>query len=172
MVIDHEGSVDWKRTRLDATTRSSDCKPHLKVNILGKSNLGLIDSGESPSVISMKCWESLALLGVKMETDAETKITAADGRRIEVYSKAKLPVELEERLNVMEFLIILILSCSLVLGIDFLEKMKLVPNVLPNSFLNENYMTTSDETNKVISQGDLAAEGRQELQRLVTIGRR
>lgn len=139
------------------------------MKILGKIVLGLLDSGASRSVMSLKCWEYFALLGVKKETETETNISAADGRRIEIYGKVKLPIELEGRVKVMEILIVPVLSCDLVLGIDFWEKMRIVPNLSINSwsFSDESCMAMSKETAKLISQGDLTTQENEELERLV-----
>lgn len=111
------------------TSKTADERPFLEVDILEKEVIGLLDSGATKSLLDAKKWEHFARLGVKLERADGIKLCLADGSAAGILGKVTLPVKLEGKVAVIEFLVIPNLTHDLYLGVDFWRKMHVVPDL-------------------------------------------
>lgn len=117
----------------------NDERPYLTVEILGKSVMGLLDSGASRTILGGIGNELVRELGLQLDTSKTTSCTVANGNRCVSVGVVLLPVSLRGRLRVIEALVIPELPHILILGQDFWRVMGIVPDLRHNEwhFSNE-----------------------------------
>ncbi|KAJ8949870.1 hypothetical protein NQ318_010504 [Aromia moschata] len=82
--VDYHASTTRIRPVLDFILDQceGDERPYLKVNVLGRSLLGLLDSGASVTILGGPGWEQIKNLGIEL-LEGKTKIRVANGEGCE-----------------------------------------------------------------------------------------
>lgn len=163
----------WKRSPIDSRPRGepdryadykpildfildhaqNDERPYLKVDILGHTILGLLDSGASRTFLGHKGWSLLSRLNLHLNTDRKSVCTVANGQRVESLGTVELPIHLRDRVRLMEVVVLPDLPHQLILGSDFWVTMGIIPNLRHNEWHFANSMdsicsieTSQDQT--------------------------
>lgn len=105
----------------------NDERAYLSIKILGVEFLGLLDSGASRTILGGPGWECIRHIGVSLVSSKKSFAVLADGRPCAVVGSVFLPVQLIDRLKIMEILVIPELPHKLILGKDFWVTMEIVP---------------------------------------------
>ncbi|KAJ8985444.1 hypothetical protein NQ317_017076 [Molorchus minor] len=112
----------------------NDERPYLKVSVLGKSLLGLLDSGASATILGNRGWKILQDLKINLNTTRTVTCTVANGQSV--------------RSIVPE------LPHTLILGANFWKSMGIVPDLRHNEwyFSDQPPSLTVDEVDHLRSQ--------------------
>ena len=102
---------------------------------MGIELVGLLDSGSSRSLLGLKGWEICKSLGWTFKKTPEKYVTVANGNRCEVIGTIDIPIELEGRILMLNFLVVPTLNSSMILGIDFWRKIGIVPNFVKGTWM-------------------------------------
>jgi hypothetical protein len=105
-----------------------DKRPYLRLDILGISLLGLLDSGASRTVMGGTAWSQFQNLGLPLLSDT-IECTVADGRVCRSIGCIQVPVKLLERLRLITIDVVPSLIEGLLLGKDFWKLMEVVPDL-------------------------------------------
>nr|CAI5822920.1 unnamed protein product [Callosobruchus analis] len=105
-----------------------DERPYLSVDILGLSFLGLLDSGAFKTVLGGSGWKQLAS-SLQLDESVSKHCTVANGEKCEVLGKVSLPIRLQDRVKVIEALVVPSVPHPLILGIDFWRAMEIIPDL-------------------------------------------
>lgn len=106
-----------------------DERPYLEIKILGIKFLGLLDSGASRTILGSSGWDKLRSLNLPITSPAVKRVTVANGENCEVLGSITVPVQLKDKIKVLDLLVIPGLSHTLILGADFWRIMEIVPNL-------------------------------------------
>lgn len=112
----------------------NDKRLYLTVEILGKTVLGLLDSGASRTFFGSKCIELVRELGLQLDTSQTTLCTVGNGNRCCSVGVVSLPISLRCCLGVIEAIVIPELIHILILGQDFWKIMGIVPDLRYNEW--------------------------------------
>jgi transposase len=105
-----------------------DERPYLRLDILGISLLGLLDSGASRTVMGGTAWSQFQTLGLPLLSDT-IECTVADGRVCRSIGCIQVPVKLLERVRLITIHVVPSLIEGLLLGKDFWKVMEVVPDL-------------------------------------------
>lgn len=105
-----------------------DQRPFLNVNIFGKTLLGLLDSGASRTIVGSAGWSILKSL-CTLQSCEIPQCTVANGQSCVVLGTVPLPISLQDRVILLDVLVVPELPFTLILGIDFWTKMRIVPDM-------------------------------------------
>lgn len=120
-----------------------DARPFIKVNILGKDILGLLDSGAQRTVLGVGSKKMVKELHLKIYP-SDASIKTASGAEIEIGGYVNLPVTFNQECHIIPTLIAPKLNRRLILGYeDFWKAFRLQPTILNQSELFE--ICTVDE---------------------------
>lgn len=124
-----------------------DERPYLEVEVLGKSLLGLLDSGASKTILGGKGFVVAQELGLPLKTNHLTTCTVANGNRCHSVGAIDLPICLRGRLFLIEAIVVPELSHVLILGADFWRTVGIVPDLRHNEwhFSSEPILVNSVE---------------------------
>lgn len=163
--------LDTVREGFGKNNRRLYNRPFLKVDILGRHVTGLMDSGATRSLMRSQKWEEFAKLGVELERADDVKLKLADGSPTVVLGKATLPVKVNEKVVLIEFLVIPYLNHDLYLGIDFWQKMRLKQNLEMGSAecceSVEDDKSGSPKQPILIAESSLNRDQRERLEKLI-----
>lgn len=106
----------------------ADERPYLSVTILGKKFLGLLDSGASRTILGDYGWRILQPL-CKLNTSQANKCTVANRQTCDVIGTICVPVLLEHKIHTFDILVVPTLPHMLILGLDFWQRMSIVPDL-------------------------------------------
>lgn len=108
----------------------NDERPYIKVSILGKEILALLDSGSSRTIIGSKGWSLLHDLGMsKLDRSDIDAVTVANGNKCACIGVLKVPIRLNDVEKIIDILVIPDLDHTLILGVDFWLRMGIVPDL-------------------------------------------
>lgn len=130
-----------------------DERPYLNVKIYGMSFLGLLDSGASRTVIGADGWKVLRT-SCKL-SQCQFHCTVANGDACQVLGSIRLPIQLRERIVVIEALVVPSLPHSLILGIDFWSRMGLVPDLHAGEWHFRNSQDSAPKVSAIQSRDSL-----------------
>lgn len=112
-----------------------DERPYLKVSILGRKLCGLLDSGASRTILGKKGWDIVRELGCFWIDHASAPVcTVANGQKCVSYGTVALPIELLDRVETVNVLIVPDMPHTLILGLDFWKSMGIVPDLRRNEW--------------------------------------
>lgn len=111
-----------------------DERPYLRVDILGKGILGLLDSGASRTILGSRGYDIVRELGLTLDATRMTTCTVANGARCRSIGIVSLPVALRGRLRIIEAIVVTELDHTLILGLDFWKNMGIVPDLRHNEW--------------------------------------
>jgi RNase H-like domain found in reverse transcriptase/Reverse transcriptase (RNA-dependent DNA polymerase)/Integrase zinc binding domain/Integrase core domain len=150
---------------------SGDCRPHLLVNILGVSLPGLLDSGSSRTILGRDGWSSLQSLGLRIRSYGILNVSVADGRECHVEGIVEIPMELNGVMALVDVLVVPGVKPLLVLGIDFWQKMRIVPDLAAGIWQFSSVPITSFSLTTmpaITSSDSLSSEERLQLDNLIS----
>ncbi|KAJ8953395.1 hypothetical protein NQ318_023512, partial [Aromia moschata] len=133
--VDYHASTTRIRPVLDFILDQceGDERPYLKVNVLGKSLLGLLDSGASVTILGGPGWEQIKNLGIEL-LEGKTKIRVANGEGCESLGSCEVPFSVRNRLKLVKVLVVTDLPHTLILGANFWRQMGIVPDLRHNEW--------------------------------------
>lgn len=143
-----------------------DERPYLAVEILGRTFVGLLDTGASRTVLGRQGLEQMTSLGLKFKPVNIPSCTVADGNQCEVTGAVDIPFKLSDRVVIMEVLVIPSIPRTLVLGVDFFRKMGVVPD-LRNNYWSFSNIEQQPEIASLVDNARLTSEQQDRLSALV-----
>lgn len=123
----------------------NDERPYLKVNIMGKTLLGLLDSGASSTIIGSKGWRLVKDLGINLDTTGRLKCTVANGECVESIGTCEIPFCVRGRVKLIKVLVVPELPHTLILGTNFWRRMGIVPDLRHNEWYFSDQPVCVDE---------------------------
>lgn len=96
-----------------------DERPYLKIEVLGKPLLGLLDSGASRTILDGKGFAAIKDLDLPLNKSRITSCTVANGGTCQSIGVIELPISLRGQLYLVETLVVPELTHVLILGTDF-----------------------------------------------------
>ncbi|XP_072389599.1 uncharacterized protein [Diabrotica undecimpunctata] len=117
-----------------------DTRPYLSITILGNQFLALLDSGCSKTVIGSLGWERLKRVCTLKPSGQPKECTVANGVRCPILGSITIPIQLQDRVKIMEVMVVPSLPHTAILGIDFWISMNIVPDLYSGqwSFRTDN----------------------------------
>lgn len=106
----------------------NDERPFLEVSILGRSILGLLDSGASRTIAGQSGCELLQQLGLPVDK-INSSCTVANGVKCEVAGIISAPIQLRNQVKVIEILLVPSVTHTLILGADFWRIHGIIPDL-------------------------------------------
>lgn len=106
--------------------------------------MGLIDSGATSTIIGKQGWEQLSLLNLTLKTGNIASCTIANGDQCSVLGMVTVPVSLENKVILIDMLVIPSLPHVLILGADFWRRMGIIPDLR-----NDRWFFAVDGVNEV-----------------------
>lgn len=142
-----------------------DRRPYLNVKIFGKLFLGLLDSGSSHTILGKQGWEILRRC-CRLEKPDVSVCTVANGQDCAIEGVVSLPIQLEDKIEIIQVIVVPSVPHMLILGTDFWSRMKIVPD------LHSDVWTFQDASNYCQTAGirtydDLTPSQQQKLSTLV-----
>lgn len=162
--------ISGKRLRpIQDMTRWKDNRPYIRIKIFGVPFLGLLDSGASLSAIDGNCWQKFASLGLTLREEHGIKVSTANREKVEILGSVELPVELQDKICLMKFLIIPSLTSSMILGMDFWRKMRILPGIEmeKEGVLQDDLPEDGNISSMLVGKDNLSHEEREQLTKLV-----
>lgn len=141
-----------------------DQRPYLEVSVLGRTLLGLLDSGSSATLISEAGLRTFLDLGLKLNRTKQIKCTVANGNTCTTIGTVSTPMCLMGKVRMIEVLVVPHLSSHLILGSDFWLSMDVVPDlkrnvwhfgqedIIPVSGIKDENSLTPEERDRLESQ--------------------
>ncbi|KAJ8911597.1 hypothetical protein NQ315_003978 [Exocentrus adspersus] len=110
-----------------------DERPCLKFNVLGKSLMGLLDSGASVTILGNSGWKLLENLPLIFSQE-KSKIRVANGEFCESFGTCDVLFKVRGRTKLVKTLVVPTLSHTLILGANFWKQMGIVPDLRHNEW--------------------------------------
>ncbi|KAJ8934746.1 hypothetical protein NQ314_013216 [Rhamnusium bicolor] len=144
-----------------------DESPYLKVSVIGKTLLGLLDSGVSSTTIGSKGWKLVKDLGFVVDATRRLKCKMANGELVESAWECEISFCVRNRVKLIKVLVVPELPHTLILGINFWQYMGIVPDLRQNEWLFSNQPVCLDETDHLRSKSVLTTLQEARLQALL-----
>lgn len=145
----------------------NDERPYLEINILGKSMLGLLDSGASRTVVGRKGYSVIQELGLVINREKSSGCTVANGNRCQSIGTVELPITLRGQFRLLEAFVVPELPHLLILGADFWRIMGIVPDLRHNEWHFSNEPVVVNEVEHVKGQTLLTSMEQDRLQAVI-----
>lgn len=110
---------------------SGDQRPYLEVTVLNYPILGLLDSGASRTLVGPRGYEILLQLGLKL-VPHHVECTVASGDKCFSLGYITVPFCLENKIKLIDVLVLPDIPHSLILGVDFWVSMEIIPDLRQN----------------------------------------
>lgn len=107
----------------------NDERPYLKVSVLGKPLLGLLDSGATSTILGSGGWNTLEGLGIRLDSSKTVKCTVANGQSVQSIGECEIPFRVRDRIRLIKVLVVPELLHTLILGANFWKSMGIVPDL-------------------------------------------
>lgn len=130
----------------------NDERPYLKVNIFGRTLLGLLDSGASSTILGSKGWHLLRDLNIPLDMSRKVKCTIANGQSCESIGECEIPISVRNRVKLIKILVVLELPHTLILGANFWRSMGIVPDLRHDEWHFSDSPATIDSVDHLRSQ--------------------
>lgn len=149
-------------------TRSRvDGRPYLTIEVLDRPMKGLLDSGASRTFLGEGGWLQIQKLGFKLQP-AQVDVVTANGTSCVVKGLVDLPLTLNDKSIVLSVLVVPSVKSNLILGIDFWERMKLVPDVFKGTWsFSDSIEVTVDSLKVLRARENLTTEQERRLNELL-----
>uniref|UniRef100_A0A1Y1NGJ5 RNA-directed DNA polymerase n=1 Tax=Photinus pyralis TaxID=7054 RepID=A0A1Y1NGJ5_PHOPY len=138
-----------------AQGNKNEC-PYININILGKTFLGLLDSGANKTLINEYTWNILQSLNCKLDASRSTICTVANNDQCQCLGVVTVPVTLQNVTKLIEFYVIPELRQSVILGIDFWAKMGIIADISRGEWYFSSKEEHSVQIKHIESQSDLS----------------
>lgn len=109
--------------------REGDIRPYLEVSMFGVRIKALLDSGASRTVMGGAGWEIAKRLGLEPLKANVKELTVANGEPVAVVGLLPIPFRLEDRVDVIDVLVVPELRDRVILGADFIKSFAIVPDL-------------------------------------------
>lgn len=141
-----------------------DERPFMKVNILGKEILGLLDSGAQRTVLGIGSRKLIRDLHLTVYP-SETYVKTASGAAIDIEGYVNLPITFNQECHIIPTLIAPRLNRRLILGYeDFWKVFRLQPTLLNQSELSELCVMDKESPSEQEITDELSATQLRELE--------
>lgn len=107
----------------------NDERPYLRVDILGREVLGLLDSGASRTVIGGPGWRLMELLSLHLDRSQKPTCSVANGQKCHSIGTCEIPMKVRDRTRLIKAIVMPELPHVLILGTDFWRAMGVVPDL-------------------------------------------
>lgn len=121
-----------------------DERPYLNVGIFGVDFLGLLDSGASRTILGSFGYEKFKQFKLKLHPTEVKACSVADGTQCLVAGCFDIPFCVEDRVVLVEVLVMPSLPQTLILGTDFWRKLGIVPDLRHGHWQFTSPMTSKD----------------------------
>lgn len=160
-------------------TRADDNRPYIRVSILGKEIVALLDSGATHSIIGSQGMFILRWFCLKLSKSSDPSILTADGAAQTITGSLSLPINIGNTLRLLKVFVVPSLRHGLILGSDFCRMFNLTLNFESNSYFvgttevsvapkkSDSFCKSVETINVIHSHGDLSTEQRQDLERMI-----
>lgn len=147
----------------------NDERAYLKVDILGRELLALLDCGATRTFIGGPGWKLLSRLGLKLNQGQKHTAVLANSSKMSTSGTVDIPIRVRNRITLLQVIVALDLPSVLVLGVDFFIKMGIVPDLRRGEwfFSGESEKIFSLEMEKQQVQTVLTSREQAELQAVV-----
>ena len=134
----------------------NDERPYLRVNILGREILGLLDSGASRTICGGYGWRILKELGLNLDRKQTPSCRVANGNICSSIGVCEIPMKVRDRLRLIKVIVIPDVPHMLILGADFWRAMGIVPDLRHNEWFFSDLpeVSTVDMTNETVLTED------------------
>lgn len=88
--------------------------PYLKIDVLGKKLLGLLDSGASSTFLGGQGWKQVSGLVFKLDTNRKTGVTVTNGDVCQSVGVCTLPLRLCDKVRLIDVIVVPELAKSLI----------------------------------------------------------
>ncbi|KAJ8937520.1 hypothetical protein NQ314_011811, partial [Rhamnusium bicolor] len=112
----------------------NDERPYLKVSVLGKPLLGLLDSGASTTILGSAGWKLLKDLELNLDSSKAVRCTVANGQSVQSIGECEIPFRVRDRIKLITVLVVPELLHTLILGANFWKSMGIVPDLRHNEW--------------------------------------
>lgn len=140
--------------------------PYVKVDILGISFYGLLDSGANRVFMNEEGWEMLQGLGLTLHSSEKLVCRIANDAECQGMGIASIPIRLRDVVKIIDVYIFPQLRHKLVLGIDFWIRMGIVPDMRKGEWYFSNVDLNQPVIHSIQAESDLEPA---ELDKLNTI---
>ncbi len=103
---------------------------YLKVDVLGITLSGLLDSGAGRTVVNTAGWKALRACGLRLASSRFSHVRVANKGNVEVAGEVAVPFVVGGKCRLITVLYVPLLSYSLVLGVDFWRRFHLRPDFI------------------------------------------
>uniref|UniRef100_A0A1Y1JVH7 RNA-directed DNA polymerase n=1 Tax=Photinus pyralis TaxID=7054 RepID=A0A1Y1JVH7_PHOPY len=141
---------------------NNDLRPYVKLTILNLPLIGLLDSGASRSFINQDLCFKLQQLNLKF-VEQLTSCTVANSVDAQSIGYIIAPLTLKDRTVILNLLVMPSLTTDLILGIDFWDRMGIIPNVSDDCWHFVATTPTTVPSLAIIDQPHLTAEQQKSL---------
>jgi hypothetical protein len=142
----------------DIVKIKNDNRPFVKVKILGKEAIGLLDSGANVTVLGKGSAEIINQCNIRVERK-DTIVQTADGKHHECEGQITLPIEYSDKTRLIKCLIVPTLKHQILFGCDFWKAFKLAPCVCDVELVPEE--------KSISTEHDLTVEQREQLREVL-----
>lgn len=119
------------KSRLDYILANviGDERPYLKVKVFGVNFLGLLDSGASRTILGARGYELFQRFRLQLHSSDVKSCGVADGTQCPVVGSYSVPFCVEDRMSLIDVLVMPSLPHTLILGSDFWRKLGIIPDL-------------------------------------------
>lgn len=128
-VTDSQDVIKAIKINYTIDCEGKDRRPYLNVYIFGRPFKALLDSGASNTIIGEDGMWIVNQFPAKLKEYGAKYVETADQRKHKILGRIVVPVTLEGRTREISVLVVPSLKQSLILGIDFWERMQIVTNL-------------------------------------------
>ncbi|KAJ8964168.1 hypothetical protein NQ317_016442 [Molorchus minor] len=133
----------------------NDERPYLRVSVMGKSLLGLLDSGASSTIIGGKGWSLVKDLGLVLNNRRKIKCTVANGQQVESAGECEIPFCVRDKVKLIKVLVVPEVPHTLILGTNFWRNMGIVPDLRHNEWYFSDQPICLDVVDHIRTEGRL-----------------
>lgn len=112
----------------------NDERPYLKVQVLGLTLLGLLDSGASTTILGSRGWTLVQRLNISLDTSKKIMCKVANGQTCYSNGECELPICVRNKVKLVRVLVVPDIPHVLILGTDFWRIMGIVPDLRHNEW--------------------------------------
>ncbi|XP_023312215.1 uncharacterized protein LOC111692437 [Anoplophora glabripennis] len=112
----------------------NDERPYLRIDILGKTLLGLLDSGASTTIVGGRGYQLIKDFGFEIDVTRRPKCTIANGQSVASIGECDVPMCVRGKVKLVKVLVVPQLPHALILGTNFWKAMGIVPDLRRNEW--------------------------------------
>lgn len=137
-----------------------DSRPFLEVKIYGKPIQALLDSGSNRTILGCQGWDILKTF-CHLNPNGKSDCVVANGQGIDGIGTTQVPIQLRDRIVLLEVLVVPSIPQKLILGIDFWCRMRIVPDLYAGEWSFRSSFPEETQIHAIQSIDTLTSEQRQ-----------